>query len=388
MYLLRICRFTSIALFFALCTVATAADQSSAPDDSAKTAQQQKQFLQELKKVNARLDAMNARLDKLQKQFDKLKKAGAANNNPPAMPGVPNPNQGGPDMAKLNKIKLPKNPNHKQLMRYIQKIADATAGQRMISDSDPQTRMLMKVGSKHVDALIDALGENLGGNMGPGLDYYLVPAITRLAGPDNKKAIINHLSDNRQLIKIITNKGWEQDAKKTLIKVLKSHPRHLPSAWIQAVASFEDKSTYDALKHYFIVGDNKAQTFRIIEYLPGIKLNDAVTKAWQRAKHSMNPWGSMMMARVAIRYGHVDALGIMIDKLGNKQWGGMGPFGQSIRSLVLRHIRFRGSDKKIKAWFNKHHSQLQFNKQSETFYVAQGLSLAPCRNPWTPGVSV
>lgn len=319
---------------------------------------------------------LQQRVRTLQAQVTKLDASQKPHEDQPAIPQMR-----GPDMTKLNKITLPRHPTKEQLKQYVSRISTASAGQDTMSSNDPQVGMLAKVGAEHMDALIDALSGAMGGGDSSRFDRYLLTAISHLASADAKKTIISHLADQRQLIEIVVSKGWEKDAKKPLVKVLNAHPWALPPGWVRAVARLQDKSTYAALKRYFVTGPNPIQTFHQIEYLPGIKLSDAVARAWRRVEQNPSPWQRLPMAQIAVRYGQKDALTMLIDKLpeGNSQApGGLtGMFGQSMRGIVLRHIKFRGTNKQIKAWYKKHQASLHFDPESEKFTVGHSLSRLP-----------
>lgn len=167
-------------------------------------------------------------------------------------PGMGDWQRRGPNMKLLRKAKLPENPTKDQVRAYVRKIANATKGQNTFGSTDPQVRMLMKVGGEHLDVLIDALDRDL--------RYYAIEAVPRLAEEGHKKLILQKLAQKPNLVKVVVSRGWEQDAKEILTRKLDEWPDSLPREWIEAVAAFEDPKTYDGLIDYLVFGSNKSHT--------------------------------------------------------------------------------------------------------------------------------
>jgi len=266
--------------------------------------------------------------------------------------------------AKLRKIKLPKNPNKAQIEKYIQAIMSASRTQNSFSSGDPQIQMLTKVGAENLKFLITALGKNAG-RYGFSGKFHVREAIYKLAEDKHKNLIIKFLPQYTSLVKIILDRGWEKDAKKILVEELSSTSQNLPTEWIQAVANLNDPKTYKDLKWFLVNNSNRYRTFQAIQHLPGIDLNDSVAEAWQEG--GQNEWERRGMAKVAIQYGHLDALEYLVDYLNSERSNRWEMTG--IRQQILRYINFHKSNKEIAQWLKKNEGKIIFDKKIKKFIV-------------------
>ena len=142
---------------------------------NAELEKQSAEILAEMKRINTRLDGLekqakqnaairpelkklNARLDRLERQRRiQVRQASyrlnRSNQTGPQLRGI----NVGPDREKLSKIQLPANPIDQQIIDYIRQIRDATVGQNIWSDSDPQIEMYEKIGPGHLRLLLPYL---------------------------------------------------------------------------------------------------------------------------------------------------------------------------------------------------------------------------------------
>ena len=211
----------------------------------------------------------------------------------------------GPNIQALNQITLPASPTKQQVVEYVQTIAAASTNQTVFSVEDPQIGMLEEVGSENIDVLLSAPSS---------LSFYIVGAVSRLADEEHKQLIIDALPKYVELIHLIVQKGWVDDARTILMKVLHTHPNYLPPEWINTVAAFQDPSTYDDLKEYLVNGANRQLTYQALSRIPGIDLSQAVAEAWAKAKSACSDCVRVAMAPIALRFGHQDALGYLVGR--------------------------------------------------------------------------
>ncbi len=216
----------------------------------------------------------------------------------PSERGIPAPIK--PKTGALKQISLPENPTKEQVRAYLQKIKEVVGDRSSFSSTDPEVGMIMEVGPDHVDVLIERLRN-------PRVQTpYLEWALANLITEDHKNLILENLESCRDLVEFVVEKGWAPDARETLIEVLAEKPTHVPTEWIDAVASFQDPETYPLLTGYLSRGGNPGWTYRSIRELPGIELESAVAEAWSRCGRS--PWNRQSCAGVAADFGHLDAL--------------------------------------------------------------------------------
>ena len=267
----------------------------------------------------------------------------------------------GPDLEKLNKIRLPDNPTKEQVREYVRNIDEATRGQHFFSTDDPQVRMLAAVGSDNVDVLLESLDGAFGFD-----NFYTMEVLRQLVGPEHKGLILRHLPWKQGLVTLVLGQGWVDDARETLLKGLRTRPRHLLGEWIQAVAQFKDPKTYEDLKWYLIHGHDPESTYEVIKDLPGLDLKETVENAWDVKKLS-GEYEAYQMAKVAVRFGNVEALAEIVRMAAERardDWE-----AAEARRLVWRLTGYAGSGKELMEWFQTNKDKLVFNPETGTFSV-------------------
>lgn len=272
----------------------------------------------------------------------------------------------GPDLQKLAAIKLPDLADQEQVKKYVLDILAASQGQNSWSDRDPQVAMLTRVGPENVPVLLDAL--SLSSHMN---DYHLRYAINRLADDSSKALIIAALPIYRELAEVVIRRGWENDAKQTLIDGLANPYEDLPTEWITAAVNLNDPATYPLLREYFIRGRNHYWTYEAIKDLPIEDLPGAVAQAWENSRSDRGGCDREYMAMVAMSYGHLDALADIVDMLAaedpNNQW-----MMRQVRPALFRAIDFRGSHADLAKWFAAHRDRLRFDPETKKYVVTEG----------------
>jgi hypothetical protein len=268
----------------------------------------------------------------------------------------------GPDIRRLAEIKLPDLADKDQVKKYILDILEASKGQNSWSDRDPQVAMLTELGSENVPALIEAL--SLTGDMA---SYHVKNAINTLADENSKPLVLAALSIHHDLVEAVVQRGWEQEAKSTLLAELESPGQHLPTEWITAIVNLNDPATFPLLRDYFINGPNRYWTYKEIKDLPIEDMPGAMAEAWERSKFD-DDCNRQYMAVAALSFGHVDALGALIDILTSgepdNRW-----MSREIRPAVLQVIDFRGTNAELAKWFAEHRDHLRFDAETKKFVV-------------------
>ncbi|MHC4225520.1 MAG: carboxypeptidase-like regulatory domain-containing protein, partial [Planctomycetota bacterium] len=264
----------------------------------------------------------------------------------------------------LEKIRSPDKSSKEDVRRYVMEILATVGNRSSFATLDPEVAMLADVGPDHVDVLLEVLRSEKRPHFTG--DNYLEWALGQIVEERHRQLLLEALDAERELIDIVAEKGWARDARETLIAALQPNPSYLPTGWIKAVASFRDPATYPALLRYLVEGSNPSWTHDAIKDLPGIEVKKAVDEGWPRAKgtHEQGQY-----ARVAVQYGHVDALGILIEALFIPQSSPNGIWGA--RDAVLWHIDFQGSDEEIRAWFKANRDALVFDPKTGKYAPEQ-----------------
>lgn len=314
-------------------------------------------ILEELRSIRSSLDRIADELSELRTVDERRKAVQSLSVDYPAF------TRQGPDIATLADLTLPDDPSPKEVKQYILDIVSASQGQNTFSDRDPQVALLTRVGRENLPLLIEALSYARSMN-----DYHIKRAIVNLADESNKSLILDSLPIHQDLVTAVIQHGWEEDARDILLTELKNTGQYLPTEWIQAAASLNDPESYPLLRDYFINGQNRSWTYKAIKHLPIEDMPGAVAEAWQRSKYG-DDCNRIYMAIIAVKYGHLDALAVLVDSLTSgtpdSYWS-----SQEARPAVLRHTGFRGSNSELGRWFEANRDQLRFDAESCKFIMA------------------
>ena len=130
----------------------------------------------------------------------------------------------GANLALLAKIKrLPENPTDDQIVKYVQQIIAATAGQNSYSMTDPQVGMYKLIGTGHLKVLLPFLD---GGTFNA--FYHLKEAMPDLVEEKDKPLIKSSLIQYPKLLDTVVKKGWSREFKKEILKLLESTTNSSP----------------------------------------------------------------------------------------------------------------------------------------------------------------
>jgi len=307
--------------------------------------------------------AILEKLEQLQKSVDELKERVKALEERLKAEEAPISYEGpilrrGPDLEKLKKVVLPRDPTKEQVREYLGEIRRISSGQTVFGSNDPQVRMIAGIGAENVDVLLEFIGT------GEFL-FYAMPALKVMVRPEHKELILEHLPMQPELVEVIVQQGWVEDAKDILIHGIHTRVDYLPVEWIDAVAQFKDPGTYDDLKWYLIHSYEPERVYEAIKDLPGMDLKETVQKGWQLKRYA--PYGSFEMAKVAVRFGNVEALGELIATAADptaQEW-----HSRQARRLVWRLTGEAGTGAHLTEWFKSNKDKLVFDPQAGVFSV-------------------
>ncbi|MCP4155907.1 MAG: ABC-2 transporter permease, partial [bacterium] len=180
--------------------------------------------------------------------------------------------------VELNRITLPENADVIQVEEYIRDVLTIAVDNRSLGKKDIEIDMLAKVGPEHIELLarMGILYESKG---------YTREAIKRIAGPGNKKQILNILEDYNGLFSIVCSEGWHEDVKAILIEKLeKGEGRDYLIAWVQNGCPRLDLSLFPRLKRSLLEMDSK-ELEKWSAALSGMDISDILPHVWERCKN-------------------------------------------------------------------------------------------------------
>jgi len=280
-----------------------------------------------------------------------------------------NPAETEPKPAPVPDIALPEDASKDQVREYINEVLISGQRRQKFKADDPQIGMLVKVGAQNLDVLLEArstLGSRMSLNWyaGGALSDYLDAAIKQLVRPEDKELIIRALPFDDKLADIVFEKGFQADARETLIAGLTRKTPNLPISWIKAVASLQDPATYPALTAYFVRCNSRKTVFAILRKLPGIELSAAVDEAWKKAKYDQRQ--ATYMCGIAAEYGHVDALETAANIL---RAATDGDYRREAREVLKKFTPATGDAPALLAWYEANRDKLVFDAATKKFIV-------------------
>jgi outer membrane murein-binding lipoprotein Lpp len=306
-----------------------------------------RELRQQVEQLTRRVEALEAVLAQAPEEF--------------ALPSEEDWSLRGPDPAALAAIQLPPNPSREAVREYIRRICAASDGQSFASTNDPQARMLRRVGPENLDILLDSLRSAEWGVA----EVYLVQAIEHLARDEHKEDILEYLPVAPELVSVVLRYGWAADARGVLLSELQVPDAYLPFGWLQAVGSLRDAEAAAALKAYFVGGAQREEAFEVLRAMPGVEdLDGLVDQAWIRARAESDEQ-AVGAARVAVGYGHEDALALLVRSLAEDR----DPYGSapSNRRAILAHTEATGTGEAIVRWYEQSRERLYWDPDARRF---------------------
>ncbi len=276
----------------------------------------------------------------------------------------------GPDREALAKIQLPDNPTPEQIRQYVEAIRESSRDQNLWSPSDPQIEMLTRLGPENFPIILESARRDTRQS------FHLREAINRLARPEHKELILEALAEIEALVYIVLDNEWFEDAREILLERIRARPQYLSWQWVKAVVSLEDPETYDDLLEFFVFSAGPAHFYPLLKEIPELKLDDAVERAWSRAKFGPSHLLTNMVP-VAIEYGYPDALELAVRDLDKTT----GVRVSNARDLVLKFTDARGSNEEIRKWYEENKDRLVFDPERERFVVGEEEPELEVRSP-------
>lgn len=336
-----VCFFSAISL--AGCCTCTAPDKHDL-------------VIEELKSIRSSLELITEKLSEQEANREKVRSFSSR---------FGSPSDRGVNIEKLADITLPDHPSPEEVKTYIQEIMSASEGQRGVSRRDPQIALYAEVGSENLPLLIESLSHGSGRGMN---GFHIRYAIMDLADEQHKPLILDSLPKSHSLVEVVLEKGWEKDARDILLAEFRTE-QQLPTKWIEATALLNDPESYPLLREYFIKGDRRSSTYNAIRNLPIEDMPGAVANAWKESRYE-HEYEQQRMAMIALEFGHIDALELLVDALISPSDSTSSSFmKKQMRFAVLKATGFIGSNEELAKWLATNKERLQFDMETKKFVI-------------------
>ena len=354
---------------------------------------QNAEILAELKRINARLDDVEkqskqnaevytdlrkiyAKMDYLEKQVRQLqiRRAPARSNRSNQTQTVLM--QGGlrsplvrPDREKLSKIQLSANPTDQQIIEYIRQIGEASEGQNIFSEADPQIAMYEKIGPGHLRLLLPYL-------RGEARYRHLYLALPKLIDERDKELVRQSLAKYPVLLQCAVRKGWLKEMKDEVFGLLKAgNPVLLHSIKDALPALAQTPEELKILKDvyvrdpygYFLLNGLKKK-------LPEPEIREMVNRAWDEALINQLPEHQMTMrAQHVVQEGqNVEALKYLLKMIMSAfRQGGQGVYlsRQAVTFLSTRCDFPVYDPARLREWYDKNADRIVYDPATGKYEV-------------------
>lgn len=262
------------------------------------------------------------------------------------------------EITALEEIVLKENGTPEDVKKYIDDIYKISLKKKAYSDRIPEIDKLCKIDSKYIPLMLNSTHAKDSHRF----FHAMLTAIKRNIKDSQKQLVIDKLSSTPELIQIVIDKGWLNDAKEILYSSIKSRERYYNTEWINAVSQVADKTIYPYLIHYLVHGMNRFWTFEYIKDLPSIDLKESVQYLWKN-RNKLNhhsEYDELEIAKIATIYGHKDALTILIRKLNapkEERWG--------VEEILNNYVDVPVNEYDIMKWFEDNKGKITYDELTQ-----------------------
>lgn len=267
----------------------------------------------------------------------------------------------------IPEVKYPDVPTEAALRKYVADVLSLKPHSRW-KTSDPQVRMLERVGSENIRYLLEVYEAHKDSSV----EGYLRTAIGTLGGDEIKQWVFDRLPRNEKLLALVKDKGWMKDAIPVLSNCLLPNEWSTKNRiyldddnpWFGALVESRDPDAYAALKEAFRRSNFSEYAYTRIKGLPGIELAEMIDNAWREALEDQ-PQESRRIAAMAVEQGNIDAfifLGLWVATIAESD-----AEAGDVRSLLLRHCDFRGAPREMNDWIQDNQDHLEWDSNLKKF---------------------
>jgi hypothetical protein len=263
-------------------------------------------------------------------------------------------------MAAIREAVLPQPHTDAQLRTYVATIAANLPISLDTVDAQTVNRMLSAVGTDDLPVLVQMLP----------LDSrfesaFVRPWLRKIAVRELLPDLLVALRRDPELAVLFREKGWEPDARDTVISMLPDHGAPLPSDAILIAASAKDANTYPDLAWHFIHQPSYSEeVFLALKQCPGFDVTDAVRQAWKLAQLNLRPKDPLCLAAAA--EGLPDALDESILALERRPQNA---------PLFLNQLAtltdYQGPKAELQSWLSQHLGQFHYDSARRRYTSSQ-----------------
>ena len=203
---------------------------------------------------------------------------------------------------------IPDSPQAKDVANIL-RLIDMTKSWR-VDPSDPGFQRLLEIGRRDLSLLVKAIDR-----FGYRSNRALMEALETNVNESDKDLIISAIHDVPEVAQVITNRGWENDARDSLLELLQSR-RALPLSALTAIASLNEPETFQLLAEQFDF-DPQVLTYEVLHRIPELResLRATIERRWE--KNLLDRADSNLInqssAQLALRIGNHEAFDFALE---------------------------------------------------------------------------
>jgi hypothetical protein len=212
---------------------------------------------------------------------------------------------------RLEAISPPPDSDREACLAYVRAILEVVE-EESCHPGKAIKRGLAAVGPRRVDVLLEAF-RSVPGH----LHDNLVRVLHDLLRDEHRDLILASLESQPYLARFVRDHDWVEAGREVLLRpVLRAKRRQLPNSWIEAVVELGDQRAVEGLRLLLLRGPDPWGVYERVYDLEDIHHGVSADLLWLRTMSGKSPetgkeWQTLVRvsaARVAIRFGNVDAL--------------------------------------------------------------------------------
>lgn len=260
-------------------------------------------------------------------------------------------------VAKLN---LSANPSREEVRAFLRKISEAGRGKVSKRYSDPAFRLISRIGREHLDLILINLAD-------PALNVYCRKHLLRIITEQDKSVILDWLPYDGQILSIAMERGWTEDAKAGVAKVLALRNKEMSSRWIRAATTYGDPALFDDLVwHFRNCRSLTLSHYRAVKAIPDKKLTQGIVREeWSKRTGRYR----RMLCEAGLDYGLKETLEYAVSCLDRPWRRSFYEKTPTPRELVLKYTAARGTNDDIRRWYRENKDRLVFDAKQRKFVI-------------------
>lgn len=264
-------------------------------------------------------------------------------------------------MEAIRKAQLPENPSDEDLNAYLDTVLHNLPDRWDSSSRDLVTDKFHAIGGKGVHLLLQRYP------LEPRIEsMYLRSLLTRMVQAEHLPSLLDALRRDPELIWLVRQKGWDQEARSVALELIQSHRNPVPIDLLILAAEAKSRKSYpDLAWHYIHNQRGHYNATPVLLQCPGFDLQEPVDAAWKRARVGLaNPTD---LAGAAAMFGLPGALREAI--LAMENLSSSDRRRRDLTDTLLELTHYNGPREGFSKWLLEHAGQFSFDPARQHYLL-------------------